>query len=133
MMPNICTENETETFYIDFRGFLCLKFISENNYNLVTIKDLNRYLDIISKIHTHNISSILVDLRNVKGIISVDNISFKLLAKDIRLRSVCHKIAFVTHSPLLTLKINNYITMYRPNVHTKVYNNIENGIEFCKN
>ncbi len=133
MMPKIDNKTETETFYLDSRGFFHLKFISDNNYNLVTFDHLNSYLDSISKIHNYNISSVLVDLRNVNGIVSIDNVSLKLLSKDIRLRSVCNKIAFITRSYALTLKLNNYITRYRPNVLTKVYNDINDGIDFCKN
>ena len=132
-MPNISHKNQTETFYIDFRGFLHLKFISDTNYNAITVELLNRYLYIISKTCNQNTPSVIIDLRDVHGIVSIADPCFKLLAKDIRLKTVCNKIAFITNSLTLTLKINNYITMYRPNVHTKVYKSIDDGIDFCKN
>lgn len=133
MMPTISTKNETETFYIDFRGFLYLKFISDTNYNFITVEQLNKYLDITSKICNKKTPSILIDLRDVRGIVSFADPCFKLLAKDIRLKTVCNKIAIITNSLALSLKLNNYITMYRPDVLTKVYNGLDDGINFCKN
>lgn len=132
-MPTYTDTTQTETFYLDNRGFLYLKFIRDNNDHLITVDQINSYLDTISKIRHHNISSILVDLRYVKGIVSIESLSFKLLAKDIRLKSVCNKIAFITNSHALNLKLNNYIARYRPAVSTKAYNDIEDGINFCKN
>ena len=132
-MPDIINNNQTETFSIDLRGFLYLKFVSNTNYKVITVELLNKYIYIISKICNQNTPSILIDLRDVHGIVSFADPCFKLLAKDIRLKTVCNKIAVITNSLTLSLKLNNYITMYRPDVHTKVYNGIDDGINFCKN
>ena len=132
-MRTLNNTNQTETFHIDSRGFLYLKFYRENNYNLLTVQLLNKYLKVISNICEKTTSCILVDLRGVFGIVSVEKPCLMLLAKDIRLETVCKKIAFVTNSLPLRLKINNYITMHHPIVHTKVYSDIDDGIDFCKN
>jgi hypothetical protein len=132
MMPNHTKTNQTETFYIDSRGFLYLKFSRENNYNSLTVTQLNKYLAFISNICNQTTTSILIDLRGVFGIVSISQPCLRLFAKDIQLKTVCNKIAFITNSLPLSLKINNYITMHHPNIYTKVYNNIEDGIDFCK-
>lgn len=121
-----------ETFYIDHRGFIYLKFYRANKYNLITIDQLNEQIEVFSNIFDKNTSSILVDIRDIFGLFSVDFRCFRLLAKDIRLKKVCNKIAFITNSDPLNIKINNYINKFRPTIKTRVFRYIDDAIDFCK-
>jgi hypothetical protein len=132
-MPILTDTYDTESFYIDSRGFLYLKFYRENNFTLKSINLLNEYLEVISNTCNETTASILVDLRDVFGIVTISEPCLRLLFKDIRLMTVCNKIAFITNSPPLSSTINNYIEMYSPKVLTKVYNDIDDGIGLCEN
>jgi hypothetical protein len=132
-MQTFTNTRSTETFYIDSRGFLYLKFYSTNNYSLLTADQLNEYLDPISNICNKNVTSILVDLSGILGLISIDCDCYKLLAKNIKLKTVCKKMAFITNAIPLRLKIDKYIKVYRPQMHTRVFNYLDAGIEFCTN
>lgn len=133
MIPDINYPASTQTFHIDKYGILYLNLHGESKYNLLTIERLNNYIDSISKICDNSAESILIDLRNIYGVISIEASCFNLLAKDMRLKTVCRKMAFITNSLPLTLKIDNYITKYHPNIRTRVFNYVEDGIDFCKN
>lgn len=132
-MQTFTKTRSTETFCIDSRGFLHLKFRSENNYILLRFEELNHYIDAISKICNSNVSSILVDIRDITGLVSIDFPCYRLLAKDTRLKAVCTKLAFVSNSHHLSLKIENYIAMHKPKVRTRVFNDLEDGINYCTN
>lgn len=130
-MSTINNNYPDETFCIDNRRFLYLKFCKQNKYNALTYTKLNKHLDAISKFCNKNTTSALVDVRDIFGVISIDYSCLKLLAKDIRLKKGFKKIAFITNSIPLKYKIDNYIRKYNPNVLTRVYNNIDDGIDFC--
>jgi hypothetical protein len=131
-MPTLNQNNDTETFKIDSRGFLYLKLYREANYNTLTVESLNKYLDTISNVCDKNAKAILVDIRDIFGVVSIDYPCYRLLSKDIRLKNVCQKMAFVTNSLPLQLKINNYITKYNPNVRTRVFKYLNDGVDYCK-
>lgn len=130
-MPTINNNYQDDTFYIDERGFIYLKLCRQNKYNLITLEQLNTHIEILSNICDKNTSSILVDIRDVFGLFSVDFRCFTLLAKDIRLKTVCNKIAFITNSFPINIKINNYIEKFKPTVKTRVFKYIDDGIDFC--
>ncbi len=132
-MPTLNKSKHSETFYIDSRGFLYLKLYRQNYYNQLTLEKLNEYIGVISNMCNKTTSSILVDVRDIFGVVRIDHDCLDLLAKDIRLKKVCKKVAFLTNSLPLALKIRNYITKYHPTVHTRVFNHMEEGIDFCKN
>ena len=122
-----------QTFHIDEYGILHLKLYGESKYNLLTVKKLNTYISTISNICDKSATSILIDLRNVLGVISIDSSCYWLLAEDLRLKSVCSKIAFITNSLSLKLKIDKYNSIYHPKVETRVFNNVGDGISYCRN
>ena len=131
MMPSLTKFDSNKTFYIDSRGFLYLKFSSKNNYNILAVKQIDKYLETICNICKQNSHSIIVDLRDVSGIVSANYSCLRTLAKDVQLNTVCNKIAFITTSLPLRLKIDNYITRHKPNVHTRVFQSLNDGIDFC--
>ncbi len=129
-MPNTNITYSSKNSYIDERGFLYFKVITQENANLLTIGKLNRYIITVSKICENNYLPFLVDLRDVSG--TVKNNTLKLLAKDIHLKSVCSKMAFIVNSLPIKILIINYIKMHKPKILSIVFDDIDEGINFCK-
>ena len=131
MMPSLTKFDSNETFHIDSRGFLYLKFNSKKKYNVLTVKQIDKYLEAIGNICKQTSHTIIVDLTALTGIVSANYSCLRTLAKDVQLNTVCNKIAFITTSLPLRLKIDNYITRHKPNVHTRVFQSLNDGIDFC--
>jgi hypothetical protein len=130
-MPTLTKTGSHETFIIDSRGFLYLKFSSKSNYNVLKIREVDKYLEAISNICKQTSHCLIVDLTDVSGIVSANYSCLRTLAKDIQLNTVCKKIALITNSLPLRLKLDNYITRHKPNVHTRVFQTLDDGIDFC--
>ncbi|MCH7524390.1 MAG: hypothetical protein IIC74_05100 [Bacteroidetes bacterium] len=128
------TENDiypNETFYIDSRGFLYLKLYCSDNNSILTVEKLNKYIDSISSICDKNITSVVIDIRDVFGVVSNIHSSFRLISKDIQLKTFCKKIGFIANSAPIKSKINNYLLIHNPAIHIRVFNNIDECINYC--
>ena len=128
-MPNKNISHLGQNCYIDERGFLYFKLVNQDNCNLLTVQQLNELIVAVSSICENSYMPFLVDLRYATGVASYS--TFKLLAKDIQLKSVCSKIAFIVNSLPLKILIHNYIKMHNPKIVSCVFNDIDEGISFC--
>lgn len=128
-MPNKNIPHLSQNFYIDERGFLYFKLVNHENCNLLTIEQLNKYIIAASGICENNYMPFLVDLRYATGVASYS--TFKLLGKDIQLKSVCSKMALIVNSLPLKILMHNYIKVNKPKIPSQVFYDIEGGINFC--
>jgi len=128
-MPNKNIPHLGQNCYIDERGFLYFKLVNQENCNLLTIEQLNKLIVDVSSICENSYMPFLVDLRYATGVASYS--TFKLLAKDIQLKSVCSKIAFIVNSLPLKILIHNYIKINKPKIPSQVYYDIDGGINYC--
>ncbi|MFI1770831.1 hypothetical protein [Thalassobellus citreus] len=131
MMPALIDSNLTESFYIDERGFLYLKISNKNTNYLFTAAELVEYIDIITKTCDKKTNTLLIDVRNFLGEVTFQRPCYLLYAKDLKLKSVCKKVVFITNTAKVNLKIENYISKYKPKVDTKVFNCLEKAIDYC--
>ena len=128
-MPNKNISHLGQNCYIDERGFLYFKLVNQENCNLLTIEQLNKLIVAVSGICENSYMPFLVDLRYATGVASCS--SFKLLAKDLQLKLVCSKIAFIVNSFPLKVLIHNYIKLHKPKITSQVFYDIDGGINFC--
>ena len=117
-----------KAYYIDKRGFLYLKIVNQKRCKDFKTEQLKIYINLATTIAKENHIPILIDSRDVTGVISSS--TFSLLAKDSKLKACFSKIAFVANSLPIKLMIHNYIRIYKPYIPTKVFKTIEQGIDY---
>ncbi len=128
-MPNKNIPHLSQNFYIDERGFLYFKLVNQENCNILTIEKLNKLIVDVTSFCENYYMPFLVDLRYASGVAGYS--TFKLLAKDIQLKSVCSKISFIVNSLPLKILIYNYIKIHKPHIHSQVFHDLDGGINFC--
>ncbi len=117
-------------FYKDPRGFLYFKIENEENCYSFNAGQLNRYIYVAATIIKETPTPLLLDLRNITGVLSCS--TFSLLAKKFKLNTSFTKTSFIVNSLSLKLLIHNYIRIYKPSIPSRVFNTIEKSIDYLE-
>lgn len=110
---------EKQHTYLDSRGFLYFRPMCQSTQHELTLSDAQEIIQTLTKVCRSEAYPVIIDLRDLKGSISVP--AGRLLAGNTEIRKILLCEAFLINSFSMKLLANFYIRVFQPHCPSKVF------------